>query len=107
MMLGERDALGREYQRIAAIPVGFREGAVNGHRAAAALDRLFAFFDFNRHVAVDDQTLFRYAKLGRNSLTEILIIKKSEVRVLVFFARFFVFDEIVFKSGHAIFAKEG
>ena len=64
VVFGERDAFGREYERVAAVAVCFRESAVNGDGASAVLDRLFALLDFDGDVAVDDERVMFDAEVG-------------------------------------------
>src|SRR5205807_6225316 len=82
VVLGERDTFGREYERVAAVAVGFRESAVNGDGVATVLDRLLALFDFDGDVAVDDERVLFNAELAREARAEVRVLYELEIRVL-------------------------
>lgn len=81
------------------VAVGFGEGAVDGDGVAAAFDGLFAFFDFDGDVAVDDEYVFATAEELADLADEVGVVDFIEVGVLVFFFGVFVVDEDGFEGG--------
>src|SRR5271170_902028 len=96
-----------QHQRESVVSQAFRKGAVNRYRLPAPFQRRFAFFDLNRDVPVDDQSLCRVdAELGENLFTKPRLVDQAEIRVLRFEMGALVSDQTAFKSRDAIFAEQ-
>src|SRR5688500_10114130 len=100
VVLGERHPLRSEYQSVAAITISLRKGPVNRHGVAAALDRFFPLFNFDRDMAVDDQAALLDAEFSGDTAAEIGVMNEVEIGIFVLLFRFFVLDEVAFEGRH-------
>src|SRR5215469_17656420 len=90
------------------IPETFRKRAVDRNRFTAPFQRRFPFFDLNRNMSVDDQTLLSFdVKFSKDLVTEPGFVDKAEIRIFSFLMRSLVGDQIAFKRRDAILSKEG
>ena len=76
------------------IPEAFREGPVYRDRHSAPFQRRFPFFDLNRNMPVDDQSIrWLDSKLGENLFTKPNLVDQAEVRIFCFLLGTFVGDQ--------------
>ena len=71
-----------EYQRVAAVAVGFRKCAAMRHRSARCVQGLFTLFDFEGHVAIDDQASVFDPNSRGDAAAELPIVEQREVGIL-------------------------
>src|SRR5262245_2692564 len=107
MMLGQKRLLWLQHQRVAVIPVGGREGSVDGNRLATAFERRLALFNLHGNVAVYNDTSLRVdAKFLHHAIAESRLVDELKVGILRFDMRRLISDEVVLQRGDTVLAKE-
>src|ERR1700676_4946541 len=85
IMQGQKGSMRFQHQSESMVPETLGKGAVNRYRFAASFQRRLPFFDFNRHVAVDNQPMDRVdSKLGEDLLTKPRLVDQAEIRIFRF-----------------------
>src|SRR5262245_92416 len=106
MMEREESAVGFEHECVTMIAVRLGERTINGDGFAAAFKGRLAFFNFHRHMAVDDQsTVAADAEFFEDLFAKPCFIDESKVRVLRFVMWRFVGNEVPFEGRDAVLSE--